>query len=151
MSTPSRTTTGSASGTKNITKQPISNEDYFRKNSEFRLWLMEHKHRYFDELDKDQQRTYFAKFVRKWNAGSLRSKFYEGIRSTHIPRQDSTRHTWTFSKKLDSMEMDKLRDTVESATYTKQSLDSTIAAATNRRVIGNYPLGINSWYIYLDE
>lgn len=49
----------------------IDEDDYFEKSTEFRLWLKEYKHKYFDELSSKDARYYFKKFVRKWNDQDL--------------------------------------------------------------------------------
>ena len=45
----------------------ISKDDYFIKAAEFRVWLNEKKHKYFNELSSEDARYYFGKFVKAWN------------------------------------------------------------------------------------
>lgn len=116
--------------------EEIDSDDYYRKNSEFRLWLLESKEKYFDELNKEKQRKYFEKFVERWNSGSLKNKFYEGIRSSQIPRHDSTRHQWGFSKKLNESELESIRDSVDSATYSNKGTNPSHNESSSRRVLG---------------
>jgi len=51
----------------------ITEDDYFARNSEFRLWLQEERKTYFDDLTSDEAHRLFEKFVKKWNDGKLRS------------------------------------------------------------------------------
>jgi len=51
----------------------ITEDDYFARNSEFRLWLQEERKTYFDDLTSDEAHRLFEKFVKKWNEGKLRS------------------------------------------------------------------------------
>ncbi|KAI7904868.1 uncharacterized protein BX663DRAFT_503856 [Cokeromyces recurvatus] len=101
----------------NSTIKPIDEEDYFEKATEFRLWLKEYKHKYFDELSSKDARRYFRKFVKKWNDYELNEKFYKGISSTQLDSSDATRYKWSFAKKLDNQwELDTVRDSVDSMT-----------------------------------
>ena len=65
----------------------ITEDDYFSRNSEFRLWLLEDRHVYFDDLKADEARRMFDKFVDKWNAGKLKSA------GGHETRGESLRST----------------------------------------------------------
>ncbi|KAI7850833.1 hypothetical protein BDC45DRAFT_546469 [Circinella umbellata] len=91
--------------------KPISNDDYFEKATEFRLWLREEKDRYFGDLDSDDARHYFKKFVKAWNRYDL-----DGINSSRLQSSDSTGYRWSFAKKLDLFEQDRIRDHVDSLT-----------------------------------
>ncbi|KAJ2776880.1 hypothetical protein H4R18_005447 [Coemansia javaensis] len=86
---------GSGSGS---APTPITQDDYYRLNAPFRLWLRKEKDRYFDELASDKARRYFASFVRAWNDGRLGAKYYtqDGeLRS--LARSVVTRHDWGFA------------------------------------------------------
>lgn len=96
--------------------KPISDDDYFEKATEFRLWLKEAKHKYIDEISSKESRRYFRKFVDKWNDYELDKKFYKGMNSTQLDSSDTTRYKWSFAKNLDKMEMDSIRDNVDSMT-----------------------------------
>ncbi|KAI9485918.1 MAG: hypothetical protein EXX96DRAFT_547017 [Benjaminiella poitrasii] len=99
--------------------KPIDEDDYFEKATEFRLWLREYKHKYFDELSSKEARRYFRKFVKKWNDYDLDEKFYKGMNSAQLDSSDTTRYKWSFAKKLDNQwELDTIRDNVESMTGT---------------------------------
>jgi hypothetical protein len=96
--------------------EPITEDAYFEKATEFRLWLKEVKHKYIDEITSKESRRYFKKFVKKWNDYELDEKFYKGMNSTQLGSSDTTRYKWSFAKKLDRMEMDSVCDSVDSMT-----------------------------------
>lgn len=108
----------------------ISADDYFECNSEFRLWLLEKKKKYFDELSAEKARKRFADFCLEWNSGRLSQKFvaaarrwqtarvahtlpcrgryYDGIHPTELEHSSRTRHQWKF-KNVNAMELDSAR------------------------------------------
>ncbi|CAO3642183.1 unnamed protein product [Cunninghamella blakesleeana] len=96
--------------------EPITSDDYFEKASEFRIWLKEKKHKYFNELDSSDARSYFKKFVKAWNKYELDEKYYKGISSTHVSHSDSTSYKWSFAKNLNTEEIDYVKDKVDSMT-----------------------------------
>lgn len=52
--------------------EQISLDDYFRKNVEFRMWLMQRKRISLDQLkDRKDRERYFKRFMRHWNDGEL--------------------------------------------------------------------------------
>ncbi|KAI8364963.1 hypothetical protein BD560DRAFT_163775 [Blakeslea trispora] len=110
----------------------IDQDDYFEKATEFRLWLKESKQKYFDELSSKDARYYFKKFVRKWNHHELEDKYYKGLNSTQLDSSDSTRYKWSFAKNLDKMEMDSVRDSVDSLTGLSRGEDRLRAAGKRR-------------------
>ncbi|KAJ2490757.1 hypothetical protein IWW37_002860 [Coemansia sp. RSA 2050] len=78
--------------------EQISTDDYFRLNAPFRLWLRKEKHLYFDELSSSEARRRFASFVRAWNAGRLRSRYYsQDHELAHLSKDVLTRHNWSFA------------------------------------------------------
>ncbi|KAI9294165.1 hypothetical protein K502DRAFT_342654 [Neoconidiobolus thromboides FSU 785] len=94
----------------------IDEDDYYRKNSEFRLWLLENKGKYFMEMNNEDQKKYFKKFVKKWNSGVLEDKFYDGVNSTQFAKEDNTSFKWKFANKIDGSELDRIRDIVDTDT-----------------------------------
>ncbi|KAJ2837438.1 hypothetical protein FBU31_001141 [Coemansia sp. 'formosensis'] len=79
--------------------EQISIDDYFRLNAPFRLWLRKEKHLYFDELTSDDAHRRFASFVRAWNAGRLRPRYYsQDHELTHLSKDVLTRYNWSFAK-----------------------------------------------------
>ncbi|KAF7726610.1 hypothetical protein EC973_008574 [Apophysomyces ossiformis] len=113
--------------------QPISDEDYFEKATEFRLWLRESKHKYFDDLDSHDSRRYFKKFVKAWNRFELEEKYYKGLNSAQLSSADTTRYKWAFAKKLDQYELDTIRDSVDSLTSKSGSSPTVGAESRGRR------------------
>lgn len=105
------------------TISPITEDAYFEKSTEFRLWLKEHKHKYIDEISSKESRRYFKKFVAKWNDFELDAKFYRGLNSTQLTSSDSTRFKWSFAKKIDQSELDSVRDSVDSMTALSRGED----------------------------
>lgn len=79
---------------KSSKKNSISTKDYYNKAAEFRydihffgttsiimsssavnrMWLLEKHNIFFEDIDTDTAKSYFKKFVEKWNSGSLPSK-----------------------------------------------------------------------------
>ncbi|KAI8347633.1 hypothetical protein EDC96DRAFT_521102 [Choanephora cucurbitarum] len=112
--------------------KPIDQDDYFEKATEFRLWLKEAKNKYFDELSSKDTRYYFKKFVKKWNSHELEEKYYKGLNSTQLDASDSTRYKWSFAKHLDKMEMDSIRDSVDSMTGLSRGEDRLKIAGKRR-------------------
>ncbi|KAI8048931.1 uncharacterized protein B0P05DRAFT_582105 [Gilbertella persicaria] len=112
--------------------KPIDQDDYFEKATEFRLWLKEHKHKYFDELSSKESRRYFKKFVRRWNDYELEEKYYKGLNSSQLDSSDTTRYKWSFAKNLDKMEMDSIKDSVDSMTGLSRG-DDKVRASGKRR------------------
>ncbi|ORX46799.1 hypothetical protein DM01DRAFT_1386132 [Hesseltinella vesiculosa] len=94
----------------------INKDDYFEKSNEFRIWLKDKKHKYFTDLDADDARYYFKKFVKAWNAYELDEKYYKGINSSHLEASDTTSYKWSFAKNLDAFEMDRIKYSVDSMT-----------------------------------
>ena len=95
----------------------IGKGDYFLKSTEFRVWLKEHKGKFFDDQTTKENKKHFVKFCRAWNEKKLEQKYYDGI---HKSGQDTTvgrtKHTWAFAKNLDGntkMELDSMRDNIE--------------------------------------
>ncbi|KAL0084330.1 hypothetical protein J3Q64DRAFT_1129543 [Phycomyces blakesleeanus] len=96
--------------------KPITEEDYFEKATEFRLWLKEEKRKYFNELDSSDSRYYFKKFVKAWNRFELQEKYYKGLSSAQLASSDTTRYKWKFASKVDQYELDTIRDSVDTMT-----------------------------------
>ncbi|KAI8081714.1 uncharacterized protein BX664DRAFT_341091 [Halteromyces radiatus] len=123
------------------TIQPISTDDYFEKASEFRIWLKEKKHKYFNELDADDARYYFKKFVKAWNKYELDEKYYKGINSAHVSSSDTTSYKWSFAKNLNTEELDYIKDKVDSMTgrgeiESKTSSSSAVTTGKRRTNVG---------------
>ncbi|PIA16955.1 hypothetical protein COEREDRAFT_24719, partial [Coemansia reversa NRRL 1564] len=97
---------------------PITQEDYFRLNAPFRLWLLKEKDKYFDEMSSDKARRYFASFVRVWNDGRLRSRYYkQDSELGKLSKSVVTRHNWGFAANVNQHEMDNIKNSVHKSTF----------------------------------
>eukprot|EP01116_Phalansterium_solitarium_P006862 TRINITY_DN19267_c0_g1_i1.p1 TRINITY_DN19267_c0_g1~~TRINITY_DN19267_c0_g1_i1.p1 ORF type:complete len:340 (-),score=75.58 TRINITY_DN19267_c0_g1_i1:271-1197(-) len=73
----------------------ISADDYYQKASEFRVWLLHKKKIYMEDLPTDKAKEMFArKFVKRWNAGRLSRRYYDGIAPEEVQAAGRTKHTW---------------------------------------------------------
>ncbi|KAN0125020.1 hypothetical protein V8E52_001572 [Russula decolorans] len=118
--------------------EPISESDYFLKSAEFRVWLKEEKHKYFDELSGDKSRRYFHKFVKvrhyiisnscvahhprikEWNRGKLDKSLYAGVDPSKQSATSQTAYKWAFASKrtkADDVALQAARTEVGAATY----------------------------------
>ncbi|KAG0253608.1 hypothetical protein BG011_006258 [Mortierella polycephala] len=100
----------------------ISEEDYFTKSTEFRLWLRQAKKKYFEDLTADESRRYFRKFVKAWNNFELDESYYKGIRSSQLSSKSTTKYQWGFAKKIgkeDQSRVESIRDSIDTMTNTR--------------------------------
>ncbi|KAF8940968.1 hypothetical protein BGZ58_003700 [Dissophora ornata] len=126
----------------------ITEDDYFTKSAEFRLWLRKSKKKYFEDLSADDARRYFKKFVRAWNDFDLDESYYKGIRSSQLSSKDTTKYKWGFAKKIGEEDMNKveaIRDSIDTMTNTRFAQEvsrltgkSTASStdSTSRRTLG---------------
>ncbi|KAG2116235.1 hypothetical protein BD769DRAFT_1486784 [Suillus cothurnatus] len=94
---------------------PISESDYFLKNTEFRIWLKEEKHK--------RNGSYFRKFVKAWNRAKLPTA------------ANQTAYKWSFASKSSSADAGALkavREEVDSATYRRATSSSNCGGSRNR-------------------
>ncbi|KAH7886349.1 hypothetical protein F5I97DRAFT_1937211 [Phlebopus sp. FC_14] len=99
---------------------PISESDYFLKNTEFRVWLKDEKGKYFDELSSERARSYFRKFVKAWNRGKLSESLYSNVDALAPSAAKQTAYKWSFASKgssTDESAIKAVREEVGSATY----------------------------------
>ncbi|KAF9950998.1 hypothetical protein BGZ72_007441 [Mortierella alpina] len=102
--------------------QTISEDDYFTKSAEFRLWLKQAKKKYFEDMSADDTRRYFRKFVRAWNSFDLDESYYKGIRSAQLSSKGTTKYQWGFAKKIaqeDKDRVESVRDSIDTMTNVK--------------------------------
>jgi hypothetical protein len=59
--------------------EEISNDDYFNKNEEFRLWLKLYKNISFESINSEDAHRHFNDFVKSYNKGKLPDMYYVGI------------------------------------------------------------------------
>jgi hypothetical protein len=75
----------SSSGERREVTTPITEEDFFNKSEEFRVWLKLSKGQYFEDLSSKDARKVFEKdFVKDYNKGKLSAMYYEG--KIHLSR-----------------------------------------------------------------
>jgi hypothetical protein len=60
-------------------------------------------------------------------------KLYKGLNSAQLESSDTTRYKWSFAKNLDKMEMDTVRDSVDSMTSQSRGDDKIRQLAGGRR------------------
>ncbi|KAI9001613.1 hypothetical protein BC832DRAFT_132962 [Gaertneriomyces semiglobifer] len=113
------------------TRPAIDSDAYFNKSPEFQLWLSESKGVYFNDLKGSEARSYFDKFVKRWNKGKLDKKYYSGIASTDLQASQRTGHKWNF-KNLNEDELVSVRDSVESLTKAEGQLTRPMDATERR-------------------
>ncbi|KNE62887.1 hypothetical protein, variant [Allomyces macrogynus ATCC 38327] len=89
--------------------EPITEDDYFRKATEFRKWLRDDRGQYLDELSSSDARRVFRKFVRRWNKGELDAEYYRG--TVALAGAETTRYQWAFVSKLPDHEQDRIAST----------------------------------------
>ncbi|KAI6015603.1 hypothetical protein EDC04DRAFT_572167 [Pisolithus marmoratus] len=119
---------------------PISESDYFLKNSEFSIWLKDEKGKYFGELSGERARSYFKKFVKAWNRGKLPKSLYK--RPRIAARDKQTTYKWSFASKgsgADEEALRSAREDVGSATYgpgrrSRGDGEETSASASGRTI-----------------
>ncbi|KAI7828483.1 hypothetical protein BX661DRAFT_142833 [Kickxella alabastrina] len=108
---------------------PISQDDYFKLNASFRLWLLKEKDRYFEDMDTEKARRYFASFVRAWNDGRLRSKYYkQDGELANLSKSVVTKHSWGFAKKLDQELISGIKEEVYRSTHSGGNASANQAA-----------------------
>jgi hypothetical protein len=119
-----------AKTSKTTSRKSLSEDDYFNKNREFRVWL-EGRDMNFEDLSTEKAKKFFTKFVKRWNEGSLESKFYDGA-----VEQVRTKHKWSFTSKIDDAERMKLasvRDRVELQTHSEKKAVRLLEKRDRRR------------------
>ncbi|KAL4140106.1 hypothetical protein PRNP1_015181 [Phytophthora ramorum] len=106
----------------------ISEEDYFLRQTEFRVWLAQTKGKYVDDLSTDEATELFTdQFAKKWNRGKLSTMFYEGLPDAVVEQTKRTRHRWGFVAKLgekEKFELATAKDSVDVATKRENLLSS---------------------------
>ncbi|CAK4535241.1 unnamed protein product [Aphanomyces euteiches] len=95
----------------------ISQDDYFEKAQEFRVWLKLEKNIYFDDLSSTDAQSYFAKFVHKWNGQRLDSMYYTTIPQSILESIHRTKHKWGFKlNENERLELATTKDSVDVST-----------------------------------
>ncbi|CAH0478838.1 unnamed protein product [Peronospora belbahrii] len=98
----------------------ITDEDYFRRQPEFRVWLAQTKNKYLDDLSTNEAiKLFTTDFMKKWNHGKLARMFYHGLPEAVVEQTKRTRHCWGFVAKLgekEKLEVATAKDSVNVAT-----------------------------------
>jgi len=76
--------------------EPIDEDDYYRKGTEFREWLRDTHGILWGELKTVVAKEYFETFCELWNKGKLSDRYYKGITSASTDASSRTRHRWNF-------------------------------------------------------
>mmetsp|Transcript_19248 Transcript_19248/g.24835 ORF Transcript_19248/g.24835 Transcript_19248/m.24835 type:complete len:190 (+) Transcript_19248:136-705(+) len=103
----------------------LSEEDYFTRSSEFRVWLWLEKKKCLDELLSEKSHEMFDKFVKKWNKGKLEGMYYEGIPDSVLQICKRSKHQWGFAKKMsptDKLTLETAKDSVSLDTETSKNI-----------------------------
>ncbi|KAJ3359219.1 hypothetical protein GGF32_009512 [Allomyces javanicus] len=111
---------------------PITEDDYYRKATEFRKWLRDDRGQYLDELASSDARRVFRKFVRRWNKGELDAEYYRG--TVALAGAETTRYQWAFVSKLPDDEQDRIASTARAVS--KAGSQSKIPAPPPSRSVG---------------
>jgi len=90
----------------------ITEEDYYNKSEEFRVWLKLCRDLYFEDLSTVEAKALFEKFSKAFNKGRLSAMYYDGniplaVRGSIV----KSKHKWDF--KLNSVENMQLSDVAE--------------------------------------
>ncbi|KAG2382316.1 hypothetical protein C9374_005518 [Naegleria lovaniensis] len=110
---------------KQLPREKLTMDDYYKKHQEFKLWLLNHKKkRVEDDLQNTEEiMKYFKKFIKKWNRGELSSKYYapSGVHSSDLSHQQRTTYKWNFKNLSaeDEMKLELTRDKVDTNTFEK--------------------------------
>ncbi|KAF7337616.1 hypothetical protein MSAN_02234900 [Mycena sanguinolenta] len=132
----------------------ISEADYFRKGSEFRVWLKDEKKKYFDELSGDKARSYFRKFVKAWNKGRLSKSLYAGLDPSSISAESQTGYKWSFASnksRADNDALRQVREQVGAATYGREPSSVGASSSTSAPRIRGPTLPSSSDLVYARE
>ncbi|KAJ2801073.1 hypothetical protein H4R20_003821 [Coemansia guatemalensis] len=69
-------------------------------------------------MSSDKARRYFASFVRAWNDGRLRSRYYkQDSELGKLSKSVVTRHNWGFAANVNQREMDDIKSSVHKSTF----------------------------------
>ncbi|EWM22587.1 hypothetical protein Naga_100155g2 [Nannochloropsis gaditana] len=83
-------------------------DDYYRRQAEFRVWLRLIRKLNFEDLPREEAQDQFARFVALWNQGRLPDMYYDGVPVHMQTEAHKTTHTWGFAAKMSEDEKDAL-------------------------------------------
>ena len=117
----------SIEGSKPITgmsSKPITEDDYFQKNTEFRVWL-KMNNRSFEQLSSEEARALFGnRFVVAYNSGSLPPFFYSGNIPVEL-REASIKSNHNWNMRIDAETQQRLTETVDSIFHSNHSTNTS--------------------------
>jgi len=93
----------------------ISEDDYFSKSEEFRVWLKLAKSIGFEALSTDEARAHFRSFMKEYNSRSLPDMYYQGIPQEIREVAMRSQHRWKF--KMSEDEKDKVVSVADSVDF----------------------------------
>jgi hypothetical protein len=93
---------------------PITEDDYFNKSQEFRVWLHEYKHPAFEAMtSKEAHHIFTDLFIVQYNTGSLSSYYYTGEFPSDLKHSAlHTQHRWNI--RLNPVERDQVQSVADS-------------------------------------
>ena len=60
-----------------VDNEKITEDDFFRLNKNFSIWLIKKKNKNFHDLSTKKSKKYFKKFAKKWNKKDLNEIYYD--------------------------------------------------------------------------
>jgi len=111
----------SSSSSSSLSMNRITDDDYFQKNVEFKVYLKLNNLQSFESLSSDEARQLFSRFVSAYNSGNLPSYFYSGdIPAELLSLSTKTNHNWKL--KIDADTKAKLSETVDNIFHTNHNV-----------------------------
>ncbi|KAJ0404784.1 hypothetical protein ATCC90586_009398 [Pythium insidiosum] len=111
----------------------LSEDDYFLRVSEFRVWLLQRRGKYLEELSSEDAAGLFkSKFMKRWNDGRLDRMYYEGIPESVLEQTKRTRHSWGFVQKLSEKERFDLATAKDSVGIATRKSDILVSSRRTR-------------------
>lgn len=76
-------------------------------------------------------------------------KLYKGLNSAQLESSDTTRYKWSFAKNLNKMEMDTIRDNVDSMTSQSRG-DDRLSGKRRAQAVGpTMPDTVGAFFLYV--
>jgi hypothetical protein len=110
----------------------ITNDDYFRRGPNFRLWLTQFKQLDFEDLETIQAREHFTNFVQLWNTGQLSTNI-TAPSSSALRSNPRTKFAWGIQTSTqEKYDLDTLHDSITRDTN-KRKADSMAPSGPPRK------------------
>ena len=117
----------------------ISRDDYFRKATEFRIWLRRAVGKEFEDLETTEARALFEDFVVKWNAGTLSKSVYVPTAAGKAA-SSRTQFAWGFKDTLSVRDQGTL-DTLRHSVSVANQAGGTVGAEAAGMAVGKRKTG----------